>query len=188
MTLCRYEKVVKKNILLAALKNQTSHGSPWLLRAQQSMRDKQWSESSDWQGLKWINTRPFSVLFFQITVIGGETHFNCIQTVWMDFFSSLALYELQQLDDLFSECSVSTGGLFQHNLAQHLFCYCLRDSRLHVGLSSSFELFENHKQETFFQEIDIQFPFPNTSDFYLHSKHFKHLGKQFFLKLESMHI
>lgn len=95
---------------------------------------KQRSESTDWQCLEWINTRPFSVLFFQITVICGETHFSCIQSAWMDFFSSLALYERQQLDDLFSECSVSTGGLFQPNLAQHLFCFCLRDSRLNIFL------------------------------------------------------
>lgn len=85
----------------------------------------------------------------------------------MDFLSPLALYELQQLDDLFSECSMSTGGLFQLSLAQHLFCFCLTDSKLHVGLPSSFELFDNHKQETFIHKIDILFPFTNMSDFYL---------------------
>lgn len=112
-----------KNMLVTALKNQTSHGSPWLSCVHQGVRDKQWSESGDWQRLKWINTRPFSVLFFPITVIWGETHFSCIQSVWMDFFSSLALYERQQLDDLFSECSVSTGGLFQLSFARHIFCF-----------------------------------------------------------------
>ncbi|KAF3694818.1 hypothetical protein EXN66_Car010494 [Channa argus] len=63
----------------------------------------------------------------------------------MYFFSSLALYELQQLDDLFSEFTVSTGGLFQLYSAQNLFCFYLTDSRLHVGHSTSFESSDNHK-------------------------------------------
>lgn len=135
------------------------------------------------EGLKWINTQPFSVLFLQITVIWGETQFNCIQSVWMDFFSSLALYELQQLDDLFFECSASTGGLFQLNLAQHLFCFCLIDSELHVGLSS-FELFDNHKLGDLFSENRcFNFHFLTELIFilqYMLSMHFKHLGKRCF--------
>lgn len=39
----------------------------------------------------------------------------------MDFFSSLALCEVRQLDDLFCECKLSTGVLFQLSLAQRQF-------------------------------------------------------------------
>lgn len=62
----------------------------------------------------------FSPLLF-LTIVWKETNFSRIQSAWMDFFSSLALCEVRQLDDLFCECKLSTGVLFQLSLAQRQF-------------------------------------------------------------------
>lgn len=58
--------------------------------------------------------RTFSVLFFPVTVIWRETrHSGCVNGSLSP--STFLLCKQQQLDDLFSEFSVPTGGLFQPN-------------------------------------------------------------------------
>lgn len=92
-------------------------------------------------------------------------------------FSSLALYELQQLDDLFSECSVSTGGLSQ--LKREIPGYMLDTHHLLNCLITT-----NRRPLSINKYLLYKVPFPNTSDLYLpymHSKHLIHLGKQCFL-------
>lgn len=123
MALCRHDRVEKKNMLLTALKNQTSHGSPWLSRVHQSVGEKQRSESSDWQCLKWINTRPFSILFFYITVIWGETHTSTVFRVceW------ISLHSLCTNCNNWMTCSLNAAcrqvGSF--NSSQHNTCFVL---------------------------------------------------------------
>lgn len=64
--------------------------------------------------------RTFSVLFFPITVIWRETRYSACVNGFLSP-STFLLCKQQRLDDLFSECSVPTGGLFQPNFAQHFF-------------------------------------------------------------------
>lgn len=154
-------------MLLTALNNQTSHGSPWLPCVHQSVRDSGVKAMTDSVWSELIHNLP--VVFFQITVIWRETHYSeCVNGF---FFSSLPLNERQKLDDLFSKCSVSTGGLFQLNFAHNTYFVFARE--IPGSILDSHHLLScliNHKH-FLYQETDIQFPFPNKSDFYLHYMH-----------------
>lgn len=82
-----------------------------------AMTDSVWSEL--------IHNLSVPVVFFQITVIWRETHYSeCVNGF---FFSSHPLYERQQLDDLSSKRSVSTGGLFQLNFAHNTYFVFARE-------------------------------------------------------------
>lgn len=75
-------------------------------------------------------------------------------------FSSLPLYERQQLDDLFSKCSVSTGGLFQLNFAHNTYFVFAR--QIPGSILDSHHLLSclvNHKKKKNFRRPIFNFHF-----------------------------
>lgn len=95
--------------------------------------------------------RTFSVLFFPITVIWRETRYSACVNGFLSP-STFLLCRQQRLDDLFSECSVPTGGLFQPNFAQHFFSPRPPDSRPHFRAEPPIKLLH----------VSLSlFPFPN---------------------------
>lgn len=107
------------------------HGSPWSSHIHQK-RERLTVTVSE------VNQySTFPVLFFPITVMWRETrHSGCVNGLPLP--STFLLCEQQRLDDLFPECSVPTGGLFQPNFVQHFFFF--QNSR-HFGVEASFKLF-----------------------------------------------
>lgn len=126
----------KENNFWVGVSRNTCYSLPWrikqvmahldcrvLIKAWETMSGVKAMTDSVWSEL--IHNLSVPVVFFQITVIWRETHYSeCVNGF---FFSSHPLYERQQLDDLSSKRSVSTGGLFQLNFAHNTYFVFARE-------------------------------------------------------------